>query len=463
MAIGSYLAAGLLSKRAASDPWLAPARNMLLPGKTTHGHHQIELSCESCHAKPFGGKEALQDSCLRCHGAELKAANDTHPLSKFTDPRNADRLEKLDATLCVTCHVEHRPAITLAMGVTLAGDFCFHCHAEIAKDRPSHAGLTFDSCNSAGCHKFHDNRALYEDFLARHLNEPALSANPRLPARALLETLVQLPGYPADKYAPKALAEAAADAPATAKPAAGVVRDWFETAHAKAGVNCSACHLPEGERADWVERPAAESCKQCHAAEEKGFLAGKHGMRIAEGLSPMRPTQARLPMRADAHGKALGCTSCHGAHRFDTRKAAVEACLGCHRDRHSLAYRESAHHALWQKELADDIPAGGGVSCASCHLPRVEHRIEDLGLKRTLVQHNQNETLQPNEKMIRPVCMACHGLGFSIDALADATLVDANFTGKSRAHVNTVDMVAARLRQLEKKRNAVKPKERSIP
>ena len=39
-------------------------------------------------------------------------------------------------------------------------------------------------------------------------------------------------------------------------------------------------------------------------------------------------------------------------------------------------------------------------------------------MKRTLVQHNQNDGLQPNEKMIRPVCMSCHGLGFSIDALA---------------------------------------------
>ena len=463
MAIGGYLAAGLLSKRATSDPWLAPARTMLLPGKSTHGHHQIELSCESCHAKPFGGREALQEACVRCHGAELKAANDTHPLSKFTDPRNADRLEKLDATRCVTCHIEHRPAITRAMGVTLAGDFCFHCHAEIATDRPSHAGLVFGTCNSAGCHKYHDNRALYEDFLAKHRNDPASSANPRLPGRALRETLVQLPDYPADRYPPKSLAAAAGDAPAAAMSRTGIVRDWLETAHANAGVNCSACHLSDGGRTAWIERPGPQSCGQCHAAERKGFLAGKHGMRIAEGLAPMHPANSRLPMRADARETALGCTSCHGAHRFDTRKAAVEACLGCHRDGHSLAYRDSPHHALWKKELSGELPAGGGVSCASCHLPRVEHRFEDLGLTRTLVQHNQNDTLQPNEKMIRPVCMACHGLGFSIDALADARLVGANFTGIPRVHVNSLDMVATRMRQLQMKRNAVKPRERSIP
>ena len=76
----------------------------------------------------------------------LKAENDSHPLSKFTDPRNADRIDGLDARYCVTCHQEHRPGITRAMGVTLPDDYCFHCHHDIAKDRPSHAGLKFTTC-----------------------------------------------------------------------------------------------------------------------------------------------------------------------------------------------------------------------------------------------------------------------------------------------------------------------------
>ena len=36
---------------------------------------------------------------------------------------------------CVTCHREHRPGITRAMGVTMPDDYCFHCHQDIAKDR----------------------------------------------------------------------------------------------------------------------------------------------------------------------------------------------------------------------------------------------------------------------------------------------------------------------------------------
>jgi hypothetical protein len=391
--VGGYAATGVLYKGAASHPLLVPARSLLLPGKTTHGHHQIELACESCHSSPFGGKEALQKACEGCHAAELKAANDTHPQSKFTDPRNADRLEKLDATLCVTCHVEHRPGVTTAMGLSLPRDFCFHCHADIAKDRPSHAGMGFETCNSAGCHKFHDNRALYEDFLTKHLDDPRLKAKPLLPGRVSHEQKpVNAPDGKAD--------------PAT-------LRDWLETAHAKAGVNCSGCH-----GTPWQERPTEAACKECHAPEVKGFLAGKHGMRIAAGLSPMTPALARRAMRPEAAHAALGCTSCHAAHRFDTKKAAMEACVGCHQDQHTIAYERSSHRILWEKELNGDAPGGSGVSCASCHMPRVEYRDEDLGVRRILVQHNQNETLEPAEKMIRPVCLHCHGLGFSIDSLA---------------------------------------------
>jgi hypothetical protein len=135
----------------------------------------------------------------------------------------------------------------------------------------------------------------------------------------------------------------------------------------------------------------------------------------------------------------------------------VEACLGCHRDRHTAAYESSPHYALWKKELAGEATPGSGVSCASCHLPRVEHRAPDSSAKRTLVQHNQSDNLRPSEKMIRPVCMSCHGLGFSIDALADAALVGNNFTGQPGRHVKSLDMVAERVKELEEKRRTKKP------
>jgi hypothetical protein len=453
--IGGYLALGLLPDRAVSNRFVASARTLLMPGKTSHGHYQIELKCEACHSEAFGGRDSLQEACVKCHGTELKDADDKHPKSKFTDPRNADRAAKLDATYCVTCHVEHRPEITKTMGVTVANDVCFHCHSgenDIAKERPSHAGMKFDTCTNAGCHNFHDNRALYEDFLLKHLHEAPTQTGATLPVRNYASLVATLASYPADKYPVKPLARDAQDAPATAKFDSKLHDDWFSTAHAKAGVNCSGCHVdaPADKEPRWSDRPDHRACARCHSAEAKGFLAGKHGMRIEQGIKPMTPGLARQPMKADVRDKPLVCTTCHSAHRFDTRQAAVEACMGCHDDTHTRAYKASSHYALWQRELAGAAPPGSGVSCASCHLPRVDHRSEDG--KRVLVQHNQNDNLRPNEKMIRPVCMNCHGLGFSIDALADAALIARNFKGQPQVHVRGLEMAEARMKEQEEKK-----------
>jgi hypothetical protein len=157
-------------------------------------------------------------------------------------------------------------------------------------------------------------------------------------------------------------------------------------------------------------------------------------MRGALGLPAMRVGEARRTMREDAGGREVGCTSCHSSHAFDTRAAAMSACLGCHDDEHSRNHGESAHAKLW---LAD--PTGqSGASCATCHLPRM------VSGQTTHVVHNQNDNLRPNEKMVRGVCANCHGLGFSLDALADLTVIKNNFNGGPAIHVNSLDMVRAR-------------------
>jgi len=149
----------------------------------------------------------------------------------------------------------------------------------------------------------------------------------------------------------------------------------------------------------------------------------------------MTPAMARIPLSSKAHGE-LDCNACHQAHADDVRTAAVDACLGCHADAHSSAYRDSPHAALWERELSGDGAPGSGVSCASCHMPRLNS--ESHG--RILVQHNQNDNLRPNEKMIRTVCLDCHGLEFSIDALADEALIEVNFKGRPKAHIESIDM-----------------------
>jgi hypothetical protein len=403
-------------------------RDIFLPGETTAGHYQIELSCEACHTR-YGG--VGQDACLNCHSQELDVAEDSHPRSKFTDPRNADRIRTLDATLCITCHVEHRPPITGDMAVTLPADFCAHCHSDVAEERTSHAGLGFQTCASAGCHNFHDNRALYEDFLARNSDSPDLLVSASVAVRRPLPP----PG--------PSLVVTDTDGGPHGPTDAALIDAWAGSAHATGGVNCSGCHTAGGVA--WTDAPSLDTCESCHASQAEGFLAGRHGMRLAAGLEPMSPSLARLPMRPEAFGRNLDCSSCHGPHDVDTVRAAVDACLECHQDTHSLAYDDSPHSALWRAEWSGNGAAGTGVSCATCHLPREVQREGADDVVR--VQHNQNDNLRPNEKMIRDVCMNCHGLEFSIDALADRALIEANFAGRPTVHIESIDMVRRRNNQ----------------
>jgi hypothetical protein len=236
-AVSSAYLAALLATDAATG-----MKAMLLPGTTTAGHYQIELTCSSCHT-PFGG--VSNDACLTCHGEELTAADDSHPRSKFTDPRNASLVAKLDARQCVTCHREHAPQMTRPMGVTLPDDYCWTCHADVGRDRPSHAGMTFDSCASAGCHNYHDNTALYEDFLVSHATAPDLLPQPRVPTRRM-----------ATRAAARTLAS---DAPPHIAVDAHRLRAWEATSHARAGVNCTGCHATGDERAaTWLDRPGEQ-------------------------------------------------------------------------------------------------------------------------------------------------------------------------------------------------------------
>ncbi|MDX1497394.1 MAG: cytochrome c3 family protein [Salinisphaeraceae bacterium] len=400
-------------------------REQFLIGEASHGHFQIELACESCHTSPFGGKEMLQDACVSCHADELKAAHDSHPRKKFTDPRNADLLEIIDARYCVSCHLEHQAEQTREMGVTLPDDYCFHCHQEVGNERPSHANLEFDSCASAGCHNYHDNRALYETFLVEHSGGEWLKpiAERGLPETHLAKKLESVLASQSDQAAPVFTAQKAQHS--------HVTDDWHDTSHGAAGVSCGACHSDAQQQ--WIDQPTTEQCATCHATETKGFLSGKHGMRLAAGLEAMTPGKSQLSFDEGAAHAAMSCNACHQAHDFERSFAATEACLGCHADDHSRAFKHSPHAQVMGEANEPE------VTCATCHMPRLE---TDNG--EVIVQHNQNDVLRPNEKMIRPVCMQCHSLEFSIDALADPQLIQHNFNAPPSVHIPSVDWARAR-------------------
>lgn len=76
-------------------------------------------------------------------------------------------------------------------------------------------------------------------------------------------------------------------------------------------------------------------------------------------------------------------------------------------------------------------------------MPRVAHDTPDF-VRRTLVVHAQGANLNPPIKQARQVCLNCHGLGFSIDALADERLLRNNFNGRPAQHVESIEMAVTR-------------------
>ena len=446
-------------------------REFLLIGATTDAHHQFELACESCHtaadfASRAAAKKGLNKACRACHEDELNDADDVHPRKKFRNPRMAVYWEPIDGRSCVSCHVEHRPEITRKGAVTVAMDFCEACHGEGEQDvrtaRPTNADFTFDTCASSGCHNYHDNRALYADFLVKHADQPWLAATP-VHALAALHRTWEPPRE-------EALGREDAAAPAAALADQTALDHWAGSGHAAAGVNCAACHAPEVAsgaslaeiEAGWTDVPPLTVCRDCHRQEAKTFALGRHGMRqhpevarprdaadtaldavlpdsVADWLSDephpslMTVAEARVPTRDEAAHLSLDCGTCHQPHPVDVERAAVEACMSCHDDSHTVAYLGSPHHALWQAEIAGDAEPGSGVSCATCHMFKVERR------GTIFTSHNQSDGLRPNEKMIRPVCLDCHGLGFAIDAHADEDLIAANFRGQPAVHVESIE------------------------
>jgi hypothetical protein len=61
-ALGAYAAWALNAHKTADAPLATPLRVALLPGQTTHAHHQIELACAACHSDAFGQGKVLQNA-----------------------------------------------------------------------------------------------------------------------------------------------------------------------------------------------------------------------------------------------------------------------------------------------------------------------------------------------------------------------------------------------------------------
>ncbi|MEM9220429.1 MAG: multiheme c-type cytochrome, partial [Cyanobacteria bacterium P01_F01_bin.150] len=217
---------------------------------------------------------------------------------------------------------------------------------------------------------------------------------------------------------------------------------WEASAHALNNVNCSSCHQaspPDQPSASkvFVAQPNHESCQSCHEQAVDTFLLSKHGIRLLEGKSPLTPAMARLPMASKSHDLQMTCSACHDSHSVNTVQAAVDSCLTCHSDNHSLNYKNSGHAKLFAADANLSRPSNSSVSCATCHLPRHQQG------EATLVNHNNTYTLLPRDRMVKEVCMNCHGVEHSHNSIFDDDLVEANFDSPPTLSVESFDLVRA--------------------
>jgi len=219
---------------------------------------------------------------------------------------------------------------------------------------------------------------------------------------------------------------------------------WRESSHAFAEVNCSSCHQAEETKA-LVVQPNYESCRSCHEQQVETFLIGKHGIRLVEGLSPLEPSMAQLPMKVSAASQQMTCNTCHNVHSVNTYEAAVDSCLSCHNDTHSLNYKKSKHGELFLAEGKLPRPSVESVTCATCHLPRQHDDRRDT----VFVNHNNTYNLLPRDRMVADVCMHCHGMEYSYNSIFDDELITNNFARPPDLDLDTLKMV----RKLKTKRS----------
>lgn len=218
---------------------------------------------------------------------------------------------------------------------------------------------------------------------------------------------------------------------------------WRNSTHALANVNCSSCHQNETTN-KFVAKPDRESCQSCHENSVDTFLLGKHGIRTLEGLSPLTPAMAHLPMKESARDKQMNCNTCHNVHSVNTYPAATDSCLTCHNDAHSRNYQNSKHGQMFADAGMLPRPNEESVTCATCHLPRQTIN------KTVLVNHNNTYTLLPRDRMVKEVCMHCHSVEYAFNSIFDDELVEANFARPPTLKLETFKLV----RELEKKRSS---------
>lgn len=385
-------------------------RVFFLPGQTSNSHHLIESSCNSCH-QPF--KSVPDNNCNNCHEKDL--AQDSHSEAKLLASKENKQLEFRKN--CRDCHQEHTGKLR---PITSKKEFCYSCHKTTIVEKENHRNFTVSSCWSSGCHNYHNNSELTLEVIKKQLSvDPSDLAFQVLPL-VREETSTELnPNFPLNLSVNQE-----------------IISQWKLSYHSQISVNCMNCHQEVNN--SFVKNPSQDICAKCHSFEFEAFRRSTHGIREKLKLTPLVQKQSKLAMKLkdDEHRK-LSCFICHDVHTVNTRQASVESCLKCHNDEHSQKYLQSKHATLFAPE-DKQRPGSQAVSCATCHMPRIEIMVENKN--KVVVDHNNSFNLRPRDRMLK-VCLACHDFEFSFNSIFDDEMVKNNFIGVPTKKHQTMKML----------------------
>ncbi len=387
---------------AAGDTGANPLERLVMPGKLTAAHADIEGDCAACHGRAKGLPQTTL--CLDCHtdiAADLARNEGFH--GRFDSARDND---------CVSCHTDHegrdadivgRDAGLFDHGFTdfpLRGAHtalpCTACHAagEPHREAPSacaschadddvHAGGLGEAC--ADCHQVDSWRDIRFDhgdtgFALRGGHAGVACQDCHRDNRFETASPDCVSCHAVDDVHDGAKGLACADCHVTAGWGNLSFDHAAETGFAltagHAGLACQACHSSPDFRDD-----ADRACVSCHAADD--HHQGRNGRECDSCHTTSAWTDADFDHSdtgfelTGAHA-ALGCPACH---KRTGEAAAPTTCNGCHQvdDVHAGQLGESCQTchstSAWSRDIAFDhdlssfplIGLHAAAACGSCH------------------------------------------------------------------------------------------------
>lgn len=256
----------------------------------------------------------------------------------------------------------------------------------------------------------------------------------------------------------------------------GIVAQWHDSAHAKNGVDCTACHvLPDGSPGARPHMGAGSvsplvspnTCGKCHPNETKEFLSSHHasaakfigsldnvlgeiveggpaansGCKQCHGSTVAINKNGSLAAetwpnsgigRINPDGSSGACSACHARHSFSISQAREpDTCGKCHMgpDHPQIEiYNESKHGILFRANrdkmnmssekwiVGEDYSAA--PTCATCHMSATKEMpvTHDIGARISWTLRPAISTKLDNwetkRESMQKVCGQCHSPGY---------------------------------------------------